>query len=133
MKACTDFEFLDSYWTEAKRIAKDIKENLPKIQSKVKTENHGNSATLEALADKLHNMIFKGDAENVKPFITRILTKGIKKQSRPRVFDAEFLGHADFRWNFGEVYTLTYEELERVKQYFKLDHIEIKKEDDEDI
>lgn len=112
MKSCSDLEFLDSYWNEAKKIAENIKlnlpngvgENLPMLGSKEKKtimfvipysklgdswdvqdillKNNGRSKKLIALSEKISHMILKGDSCNVKPLIDSIINNKIKKQTR---------------------------------------------------
>lgn len=83
----------------------------------------GYSPNLIALSDKLNHMINKGDACNVKPMLMRMIFKGIKKQTTPARFKGdcgEFLGYGHFRWNHGNCYTLTGEELNQIKTFFGL-------------
>lgn len=111
MRACKDIDFLDSYWAEAKRIAKDVNENLavgcgdnrrkPYSDSGVKMyivkfsdlgsswspqdiirDVAGKSNTLQALADKICRMIEKGRADSVKPMVQAICNNSIKKLTK---------------------------------------------------
>lgn len=149
MRACKDIDFLDSYWSEAKRIAADIKENMPvgcrnEIQpvfsnggAKMYIVNFsdltdswspydiinrvgGRSRKLEALSDKICNMIYKGDACNVKPLVEAICNNRIKKLTGKYTNSGgEFLGYGHFRWN-RQAYTLNPMEIRHLKNYFKI-------------
>ena len=79
----------------------------------------GKSTALKALADKINTMIHKGDAVNVEPLLKRLLNHK-KKLNQPSNNDnKKFMGYGHFRWNY-QCYELTPEELQRVKNYFKL-------------
>lgn len=162
MKAVNDINFLASYWAEAKRIAEDIKGNLscgcrdgllPVFASGgakmfiVKFSDLkdswspndiiynvvGASKTLNVLADKIHYMIYKGRANDVKPMIEKICSGRIKKLSQPitkhqklinkeyvkPLYTSEFLGYGHFRWN-RKAYTLNEAEIKHLKQYFNI-------------
>lgn len=138
MKACNDIEFLSNYWIEANRIKDNIEKNLhlgvnslvktdPKYRF-LKTVNNSDmkdwspkndSETLKTLGNKLSDMISRGRAKDIKPFLRRILTKGVKKHSQPSYPESEFLGHVHFRWDF-KGHTLTKSELNRIKIFFNL-------------
>lgn len=102
----------------------------------------GKSKNLEALSDKIHYMILKGRAADVKPMIEKICSGRIKSFSqglsksqiktnnlkfsddlRERLvsvtYNKEFLGRGHFRWNF-RVYTLDNFEINHLKKYFEL-------------
>lgn len=122
MKACSDIDFLDSYWREAKRIAAHIEENLAKgvgeERQRVNSSSGvrmyivnftdlkdnwsagdvigrtaGQSLRLQALADKIVAMIHKGNADSVKPMVEKICTGRIKKLSKP---DVVYSGGTEF-------------------------------------
>ena len=142
-----NLDFLSNYWKHAQDIATTIKQELPKGTSKVRMIGKhlgvinysdmtnwdvkgmfGNGTpALQALANKISHMIYKGDAVNVKPMIIAIVNTGVKKQSKPPSKSskfhgdahAEFLGYGHFRWNDG-AYELTKEEVLKVKTYFNL-------------
>ncbi len=148
MKSCKDLEFLDSYWDEAKKIAENIKLNLPNgvgeklemLSSKeektimfivpysklgnswdvqdILTQNNGRSKKLIALSEKISNMILKGDSCNVKPLIDSIINNKIKKQTKVNKFK-----NNEFL-GYGhfrwnyQTYTLDAKEINKVKQFF---------------
>jgi hypothetical protein len=135
--------FISNYWKELKIITNSIENELPivgqknvqKVGKKLNIVQYkdisnwdvknmfGESASLKALANKITNMIFKGDAPNVEPMLRRICYKGVHKLSTPASHkgdNGEFLGYGHFRWNCGKFYVLTPEEIERVKEYFKI-------------
>jgi hypothetical protein len=146
MKSCNDLEFLDSYWKEAKKIAKNIKEQLPKVAGidfkdtiyESKKSNAimfivnysdlknswspkdiiGRSEPLEALAEKIERMILKGNACNVKRMIESIGKNKMKKHKLYHYSEGKSsLGH--FRWNY-QVYVLNKFEISRVREFFSL-------------
>lgn len=147
MKKCNDINFLNSYWAEAKAIAERIKEQLPMLKkSNVKSGSNihivnfsdisgkswavedvlkrqaGVSKNLEALADKIYHMIYRGRANDVKPMIDKIATGRIKKLTKKSSHsgdDGEYLGRGHFRWN-NTAYTLDQDELNHIKTYFEL-------------
>ena len=156
-----DLDFLSNYWIIAKELGFKIKNELPIIYnnpSKVinikgsklniisykdlnnwqvydlikSTDNI--SVTLEALADKINNMILKGRANDVKPMINRIINRAPSMQVKPICnkeklrqylkgqnwnIEPELLGIGHFRWNY-QAYTLTKEEIQFLKEYFKI-------------
>jgi hypothetical protein len=141
-----DLDFLSNHWKHAEDIASTIVHELPVGETKVRMigkhlgvimfsdmqnwsvkDMDGKSTNLKILADKISNMIYKGDAVNVQPMIRSIVQRGIKKQSKPPSADnkrnhgdtAEFLGFGHFRWNNMAI-ELTPTEVQRVKEYFKL-------------
>ena len=150
MKACKDIDFLDSYWKEAKNIASRVENELPmnigdkrkpfykKDGAKLFIVNFseldswnpgdliysisGKSKTLEALADKISRMIYRGRADSVKPMVESIcrdnFKKLTKKNSHPQL-KGEFLGYGHFRWN-NQAYTLNKKEITHLKKYFKI-------------
>ena len=97
----------------------------------------GKSKKLEALSDKIHYMILKGRAADVKPMIEKIcsgrtksFSQGLSKMKKKtnkllledpfrKPYTKEFLGRGHFRWNFG-VYTLDNFEINHLKKYFNL-------------
>jgi|JFJP01.1.fsa_nt_gi hypothetical protein len=144
MNFTNELDFLGSFWKEAQRITGNISTELPKINPKAKMigkhlavvqykdlENwsveglFGKSENLDALARKISFMVNKGDAQNVKPLIERILTKGVKAQTKPKLVrtgytcDAEFYGFGHFRWDY-KAYILKADELKRVREYFNM-------------
>jgi hypothetical protein len=137
-----DLEYIDNYWREMSinldNIIKRIKTELPIINSnepkqvpdsKLKTIQYSDmykwsssnkSDSLVALADKIIHMIKTGKSDGIKRMLEKIATGRIKSLSTPdRRLGAEFLGRGHFRWNY-QAYKLTPEEVERVKEYFKL-------------
>lgn len=159
MKACKDIDFLDSYWNEAKRIADNIKDTLPNgignerkpVFSKGGIKMYivkfsdlkdtwlpkdiiygiaGKSQTLSILADKIHYMIHKGRANDVKPMVESICNNTIKKLTQisgatkkqkeySRAYHNEHLGYGHFRWN-RQAHTLNVMEIRHLKEFFKL-------------
>ena len=156
-----DLDFLSDYWIIAKELGFKIKNELPIIHNNpskvinikgsklniisykdlntwqvhdlIKAKDNV-SVTLEALADKIYNMILKGRANDVKPMINRIITRHPSMQIKPisnkekhrQNFEGwswnkepEILGIGHFRWNY-QAYTLTKEEIQFLKEYFKL-------------
>lgn len=147
MKACNDIDFLSSYWEEAKKVGHRIKNELPLLKEpKVRNSGklffinykdmynwsvddnlsvlYGNSVTLKVLADKINYMILRGRANDVKPMLEKICQGRVKHFSKPLNKDhmrggSEPLGFGHFRWNY-EVHTLTENEINHIKKYFKL-------------
>lgn len=103
-----DIDFLATYWQEAQAIKLDIETRLG--------DNGGN---LEPLARKLSDMIDRGRAKDIKPFVERIVYSGVKKHTQPHWQDGEFLGHVHYRWDW-KGHTLTDDEIETLKEYFEL-------------
>ena len=104
-----DLDFLSNYWIIAKELGFKIKNELPIIHNSSKVINiEGSklniisykdlntwqvhdliksmdniSINLEALADKINNMILKGRAKDVKPMINRIINRTPSMQVKP--------------------------------------------------
>jgi len=149
MEACNDIDFLDNYWSEAKKVADRISSELPKYKESRLIENksslmtivkfsdisgqswsvphilarmNGESKILTILADKINHMIYKGRANDIKPMITKICTGRVKSLSKGVggfTSQKEFLGRGHFRWN-DTAHILDTEEIEHLKKYFKL-------------
>lgn len=161
MRACNDIEFLNSYWSEAKNVAFRIEKELPQftepnIKSSngtlmyivnysdlgnswdvkdILSKNLGQSPTLKILANKIAHMIYRGNADSVKPMIEKIISGRFKHFSKPvseemkkrnmefgkeyGIVSAEPLGFGHFRWD-NIVHTLTQAELNHIKKYFRL-------------
>ena len=95
----------------------------------------GTSTTLDTLADKINYMILKGRANDVKPMIERIYSKGIKNLIQPNHSEEKWvlrpdgvndklknlgnIGKGHFRWNY-QAYILNNVEINHLKKYFKL-------------
>ena len=97
-----------------------------KVEEQIK-RLEGRSAALEALADKLGHMTRKGTNPNIMPMLFAIGRGSIKKLTKPAPYtsrfareDGEHLGYGHFRWN-NQAYTLTPEEVARVREYFQID------------
>ena len=165
MKACNDIQFLSSFYAESKAIGQRIKNELPyEVDSITKDEGmilqivqfkdmenfKGFSNNLEALADKIDDMICRGRAKDVEIMLRSILTGKIKVWSFPdyssprrnkrREKKANYdvvqfhysnddkycegekqeFCYGHFRWNHGRGYILNEAELKKVKEYFKL-------------
>jgi hypothetical protein len=137
-----DLEFIDSYWRETNRkleeIISKIKSELPvmdqpseiqsDIDSKLKLKNYSDirgwdggsrSKSLEALADKIEHMIRTGKSDGIKRMVEKIATGRVKSLSKPDWDSTEYLGKGHFRWN-NQAYLLSKEEVDRVKEFFKL-------------
>jgi hypothetical protein len=144
-----DLDFLDNYWRDTKSrlesIISRISNELPVIttikpemvpDTKIKLINltdiknswdannliTGKSDSLVALADKIKHMIRTGKSDGIKRMVEKIATgrvKSLQKPSGQRYDDGEFLGRGHFRWN-NRAYKLTTDEINRVKEYFKL-------------
>jgi hypothetical protein len=111
MRACNDINFLDSYWSEAKKIATTIEENLPIgigeqrqplyseggvkmyivnfsdlkdswLPQDIINDVSGRSTKLMALANKISVMIHKGRGDAVKRMVNAICFNGTKKLTR---------------------------------------------------
>lgn len=108
MKSCSDLDFLNSFWEEAKKVGGRIKQDLPQlatpnIESKgqlmylvkfsdisgktwgveeVLKRVMGRNKTLEVLADKIMHMILNGRANDVKPMVVKICSGRIKSLSK---------------------------------------------------
>ena len=163
-----DLDFLESYWSKAKKIGLKIVKELPMCsikdsktlievnpQSTVKMylikysdlgdnwnpkdilqKLGGQSKTLSILADKINYMILKGRANDVKPMIEKICSGRTKhfgkmqKTKKSTILSDEYyrkgdnsefyIGKGHFRWNHFGAYTLTPQEIERLKEYFKI-------------
>lgn len=135
----SDLDFLENYWKDVKEMADKIKNEMPigttdknslKFLNKdswdpntISSKIAGKSKNLEALSDKIHYMILKGRAADVKPMIEKIcsgriksFSQGLSKEQiktnnlkfsddlRERLvsftYNKEFLGRGHFRWNF---------------------------------
>lgn len=149
-KASNDLEFLDSYWEKAKAISDKIQAELPIMNPNNKPVSkgklsfinfseldswsvtdimmklYGKSKTLEILANKIQDMIYKGRGNDVKDMVAKIATGRIKTHYKPKPIilhqddgKRESLGKGHFRWNW-QVYTLTDQEIQFLKLYFKL-------------
>lgn len=139
-----DLQFIDTYWRETNKrlesIIKKIETELPVITpieisdvdsgGRLKTikysemdrwSSDGKSDSLAALADKIKHMIRTGKSDGIKRMLEKIATGRIKSLSKPSggPYDSEFLGRGHFRWN-DQAYVLNREEIERVREYFKL-------------
>jgi len=142
-------DYLANYWIVAKNIGNDIKNNLHQLNNKklksgkLNFVNYkdintwsiqnltGNSEALEALGDKINYMILKGRANDIKCMIEKITSGRLKRHyayyhTKYEFKDCEehektirdYIGTGHFRWNF-KVYTLTDNEIEKIKNYFK--------------
>lgn len=134
-----NIQFLSSYWNHLNTVTKDIKNELPVIDNDIvgvkkisknlavisyKDLNNwdvsgllnNKSNVLQALADKIVHMVYKGDAINIEPMLRRICFKGVKKLKQP---DHGTLGYGHFRWNY-RAYILKRHEIEKIIKYFNL-------------
>jgi N-methylhydantoinase B/oxoprolinase/acetone carboxylase alpha subunit len=107
-------DFLDSYHRQSMKMAENIRNDFKK-----------STDTLIQLGDKIASMIEKGDAENVKPFLERIIQRGVKRQKAIGNRDGEDYNYyrssyGHFRWNYNTVYTLNKDEMRAIIDYFKI-------------
>ena len=136
-----DLQYLDTFWKEMHQKLNYIKNNITKdlinvnigiILFKqigylkiVKFSDINNwsvdfkNNTLLVLADKICNMIDKGDSLNITPLLKTIIYNKPRKLYKPNTYGREYLGIGHFRWNY-QAYTLTNEEIQFLKNYFKL-------------
>lgn len=134
-----DLNYLNSFWEETKINLNKIKNNISRDLSEQFTipyETYGKlkivkfsdlqvwginskTTTLSILANKICNMIDKGDSLNVLPLLKRIIYKPPKRLYKPSIYGKEFLGVGHFRWNY-QAYTLSKEEIQFLKEYFKI-------------
>ena len=133
-----DLIFLETFQSKVKAIGLKIEEELPQYRESIsvkpgklttikysKLEDwdvrgmiSGRSRPLERLCNKINHMIRKGNAEGIKRMLDKIATGRIKSLSKPRYPNSIYLGRGHFRWDDSAV-TLTNEELERIRVYFK--------------
>ena len=142
-----DLMFTGSYWKKLTDFRDRIEKELPiiNLDSTIKDAGTGGmlrtmrykditdwhvpgnqSETLTALANKISYMITKGRGNDVPVLLDRIVNKGTKKLTQPRMpvlkgttsrIPGEFLGHGHFRWNF-QGYTLNDREMYRLREFF---------------
>jgi len=114
MRATTDLEFMAEYYQELSNIGERVKEELPQTAT-------GWSVNLERLAGKIDYMIGRFRTIDVPVMLKKIATGRIKKHTKPVSHDEGiFCGYGHFRIN-DEAIKLTQEEVERVKEYFKIE------------
>jgi hypothetical protein len=114
MRATTDLEFMAEYYKEIQAIAQRVKDELPQTST-------GWSENLENLAYKIGYMISRHRTIDVPVMLKKIATGRIKKHTKPGWPEGEFCGYGHFRYCGTNVVTLTKAELERVREYFKIE------------
>lgn len=115
MRATTDLEFMAEYYKEIQAIAQRVKDELPQTST-------GWSENLEVLAYKITYMIGRFRTIDVPVMLKKIATGRVKKHTKHTYPHCEgiFCGYGHFRVN-DTAYTLTKAEVERVREYFKIE------------
>ena len=142
-ESTSDLDFISNHWKILTDIAHKIKNELPIMKGEPNIKKVGDnlstikysdmdkwsvhddkSPTLTILADKIFNMILKGDSPNIKPMLDSIVKNNIKKLYKPG-FDTrvnrsrESQGKGHFKWDH-DVHTLSQQEVQKIKDYFKI-------------